>query len=1685
MKHRHSRLLARITTVVPFLLFFASAQNQAVKPEIGMPLLRYYAPKDYNGTAQVFAMIQDRRGVLYFSNQNNLVEYDGASWRKIALPGGTSRSLAIDSAGAIWVASIADFGYLAPNANGSLQYVSLSEKIPAEHRKAFSDVHRVLVTPQAKYFQAYERLFRWDGTRMQVWSTNTRFQALSEVRSRVYTSQLGIGLQEIVGDELKKLPGGEAYKDAARLLLHGYDERRMFVSSLNGPLTLYDGEQVTPFPTPMADYLRKSTVYRSYPMPDGAFCITTTSGGTVILERDGRLRRVINTEAGLPSESVYSALVDREGALWLGLGVGIARVEANSPITQFAPQSGSSVRFKGTLYFGSGSGFGISRGEENPVTGLVSAKALGNTGRQTFDWLIFRDPTGKSPDQLLAGMGGGNMSSGVSRVDRDQVTPLAGSESVSSLFQSRKSPNRVFVGHHSGLSSQRWEGGKWIFEGRLANFVRRVNSMTEDAEGNLWAGADGGVLRIEVPVSGMGEATYRTFTDKDGLGTTSARYNLVSANGNVFAVGSGDFIYRWQRATGQSTIGEAAGKFVVDNSFLLPLNDKRSAPLLSVFGNGDVWSVNSTETEQRQGRFRRQADGTYRLDEESFRTLSPFRTERARIEDDGTIWVAGESGVLRFDPRVKPQPLPKFSAMVRLVSAGADKVVFGGAAQGAAARLPYDQNSLQIQFGAPTFENEAKTAYQYLLEGADRDWSAWSRRKEANYSSLAPGDYRFRVRARTVDGRMGEEGSYSFTILPPWYRTWWAYAGYLLLFGLLARLVGKRLVDREREKSRKRTEELEATVAARTAEIASQKENIERLGEIGKEITASLDLDTILFRLYERINQIVDASVFGVGLYHPETRQIEYSLAVENGKRYKPYFRDMADKDQFPVWCIDNRKPVLIGDVETEFSKYISKYSHGDRQLEDGSTSTSPASMLYLPLVAQDRVLGVLALQSFKKHAYTEQHLSLLQSLAAYTTIALDNASAYRQINERESEIRERAAELATINRITQALSTQLDQNALIQLVGEQVRELFHAPIASVSLLDRATNLLHFPYCYGQDAAPVPFGKGRTSRIIKTGEPLRINRDQAASVERSGRHVFRDKAPSYLGVPIRSGGEVIGVISVQATEETPTDRMSDPSRTQKTATPVKLVASSSAESRFTEADQRLLSTIATSVGVAFHNAKLFEETTRAREQAEAAKAAAEEADAAKSSFLSTVSHELRTPLTSVLGFAKIIRRRLDEVLFPLIPEDDKKVQRAKRQVGENLNVVVSEGERLTKLINDVLDLAKIQAGKITWNMGPVSVTEVIERSLAATSSLFEAKKLELVCKVDSELPKITGDSDRLIQVVINLISNAVKFTEKGSVVCAARIEGGELVVSVTDSGIGIKPEDQPKVFEQFKQVGDTLTDKPQGTGLGLPISKEIVEYHGGRIWVESEIGKGSTFSFTLPVETGAVAAKHQVVQNLETLLQQLRENVESHGPRSKSVLVVDDDANIRSVLQQEFTEAGYVVSTAENGRVALDMIRQETPGIVILDVMMPEMSGFDVAAVLKNDPATMDIPIIILSVVEDHERGFKLGVDRYLTKPIDTASLFREVGTLLDQGKSRRKVMVVDEDATTIRSLTEVLEVRGYHVVESKSADLVANAVSGKPDIIVLSSELSNGSAVRSLRFEKGLEHVQFLIYQS
>ena len=392
-----------------------------------------------------------------------------------------------------------------------------------------------------------------------------------------------------------------------------------------------------------------------------------------------------------------------------------------------------------------------------------------------------------------------------------------------------------------------------------------------------------------------------------------------------------------------------------------------------------------------------------------------------------------------------------------------------------------------------------------------------------------------------------------------------------------------------------------------------------------------------------------------------------------------------------------------------------------------------------------------------------------------------------------------------------------------------------------------------------------------------------------------------------------------------------------------------------------------------------------------------------EVDMMKTDFISTVSHELRTPLTSILGFANIISKKFKDSVYPVLNLEDKKIKKTADQIESNLGIIISEGQRLTSLINDVLDIAKMEAGKIEWKDERFTARYAIEHAVSATSSLFQEKKLGIVTDIEDGLPDIYADKDRFIQVIINILSNAVKFTSYGDITVGAKSFRDSVLISVSDKGTGISKENLTKVFEKFKQVGDTLTDKPKGTGLGLPICKQIVEHYGGKIWAESDEGKGSTFYFTAPLYKEQPISTH-----IKDFIEQIKNSAPpalDYGGTSKKILIVDDDGNIRKLLKQELEYAGYITDEASDGLEALNKIKHKKYDLIILDVMMPGLSGFDVARVLKNNPDTADIPIIILSVVEDKQAGFKIGVERYLIKGVEYPQLLNEVEGLLNKGE--------------------------------------------------------------------------------
>ena len=463
-----------------------------------------------------------------------------------------------------------------------------------------------------------------------------------------------------------------------------------------------------------------------------------------------------------------------------------------------------------------------------------------------------------------------------------------------------------------------------------------------------------------------------------------------------------------------------------------------------------------------------------------------------------------------------------------------------------------------------------------------------------------------------------------------------------------------------------------------------------------------------------------------------------------------------------------------------------------------------------------------------------------------------------RETEAANASLQVRLAELTTLNELGIAVSSTLDLDALIDVSLESIVRHLRFDRAVILLLDRERGVLTHGRTVGASPelaaiiaaleAPVDVEDSLLGQLARSDGPMLFEDVDDDPFEPNRQLAAALGVTSFLGTPLVTKSATVGILAVD-------NRLSG-----RDVSP---------------SDGPLLYTLGSLIAGAIENARLYAEVEAQKaelerrvaqrtaalagaiEEAQAARAVAEAASATKSQFLSNVSHELRTPLTSVIGFAKLVRKRLEEVVFPVVPPmavaADPKLERAMRQVGDNLGIMVDEGERLTALINDVLDLAKIEAGRLEWRDDPVDVGELVTRATAATAALFEQTGLALVVDVEDGLPETRGDRDRLIQVLINLLSNAVKFTPSGSVTVSARRITGDIVFAVADTGIGIAPEDRDRVWEQFGQAGDTLTDKPRGTGLGLPISRQIVEHHGGRMWLESTHGVGSVFRFTLPV----------------------------------------------------------------------------------------------------------------------------------------------------------------------------------------------------------------------------------------
>ncbi|MBI4377502.1 MAG: response regulator [Nitrospinae bacterium] len=462
--------------------------------------------------------------------------------------------------------------------------------------------------------------------------------------------------------------------------------------------------------------------------------------------------------------------------------------------------------------------------------------------------------------------------------------------------------------------------------------------------------------------------------------------------------------------------------------------------------------------------------------------------------------------------------------------------------------------------------------------------------------------------------------------------------------------------------------------------------------------------------------------------------------------------------------------------------------------------------------------------------------------------------------------------------------------------------------------------------------------------------------------------------------------------------------------------------------------------------------------------------ALERANKMKSEFLANMSHELRTPLNAIIGFAEVLRDKISGELN----ED---------QV-DFVNDIHSSGLHLLQMINDILDLSKIEAGKLELQYEIFPVPETIDDVYTIVKGLASKKHLKLKTILQKDVKDIEADRVKFKQILYNLLSNAIKFTpENGNVTLEADIEGEMLQVSVSDSGIGIKPKDRENVFKEFWRGDSSLSREYEGTGLGLALTKRIIEVHGGKIWFKSEYGKGSVFYFVLPLKAPfRIIKPKEVVARPPQFVSTIEEG-------AKTIMVVEDDRMAADLLTLYLTNAGYNVIVAVDGEEAIQKAKEFQPFLITLDIMLPKKDGWDVLSELKNSHDTVDIPVIIVSIIDNKDLGFSLGAVEYLIKPVDRRKLIDTVHAWIPAEKSKGKslkILVIDDEETTVKYMGTILENEGFEVLKAYCGEAgIKLTLNNNPDLIILDllmPDISGFEVIETLRVHPTAKEIPIIV---
>ena len=665
-------------------------------------------------------------------------------------------------------------------------------------------------------------------------------------------------------------------------------------------------------------------------------------------------------------------------------------------------------------------------------------------------------------------------------------------------------------------------------------------------------------------------------------------------------------------------------------------------------------------------------------------------------------------------------------------------------------------------------------------------------------------------------------------------------------------------------------------------------------------------------------------------------------------------------------------------------------------------------SMIGTPLLREGSPIGVFGLARYAVRPFTDKQIELLTTFADQAVIAIENARLFNEVQARTRELSQSIGELRALGEVSQAVNSTVDLETVLTTIVAKATQLSNTEAGAIYVFDDASREFRLRATYGMDDTiiaairdrHVHLGETAIGRAVEQRMPIQIpdvQNDPSSVLDVIVRAGFR----ALLTIPLLGPDRIVGALVVRRREP----------------------------GEFSKNTVDLLQTFGAQSVLAIQNARLFHEIEeKGRQLAEASQH--------KSQFLANMSHELRTPLNAIIGVTEMLR------------EDAEALQ----QDLEPLDRVLGAARHLLALINDILDLSKIEAGRMELQLETFALAPLIAGAVKTIEPLAAKNANQVAVNCDAAIGTLHADQMRLRQALLNLLSNANKFTDHGAITIDAR-QGEEdgrdwITIAVADTGIGMTAEQMGKLFQEFSQADASTTRKYGGTGLGLAISRRFCQMMGGDITVESKPGKGSSFTVRLP----------RAVQSDQTVVTETRAQLAysvAEGAQEPLILVVDDDATVRELVERHLQRAGFAVVTARGGHEGLRLVRELRPAAVTLDIMMPDLDGWTVLAAIKGDPELAGTPVVLMSIVDQKNRGYALGAADYLVKPVDRVKLVETLTGIC--GSTAGHAFLVDDDEVVRRSVRHALEPIGWKVTEAENGQVAIDAlIAARPDVIIL-----------------------------